>query len=458
MRYVSTRGASPAIAFEDVLLSGPAPDGGLYVPEVWPRLDLAALAPGTSYAQLTAAIVALFAGAPEWTDAIERHARAAYAAFDDPRVAPLRPYAPHRWLLELFHGPSLAFKDFALQLLAPLMDEALARRGRRALVVAATSGDTGAAAIAALAGKPNLDLIVLHPKGRISDVQRRQMKTTQAANVRNLALEGTFDDAQALVKELFADRAFARARGLAAINSINWVRIAAQAAYYLAACRDLGRAKLTFSVPTGNFGDVFSGYVAKLLGAPIGRLIVATNVNDILPRALATGLYARSKVLATMSPAMDIQVASNFERLLHESHDRDPAAVRRLMEVFAATGALTIAPGALAKIRAVFDADRVDENETLATMRRLHREAKLVVDPHTAVAATAARKAAPDEDIVVLATAHPAKFPDAVEKATGVRPELPERLRFILTAPERYDTLPNDLRALKDYVVRESRL
>jgi threonine synthase len=332
------------------------------------------------------------------------------------------------------------------------MNEALERRRARALVLAATSGDTGAAAVAALAGRSNIDLVVLHPKGRISDVQRRQMTTTRAANVRNVAIEGTFDDAQALVKQLFADHTFARTHNLAAINSINWVRIAAQAAYYVATCRALAQRRLTFSVPTGNFGDVFAGFVAKQLGAPIERLIVATNVNDILARAVATGAYTRGQVHATMSPAMDIQVASNFERLLYESHGRDPAAVRPLMESFAAKGSFTIAPEALAVIRRTFDADRVDEAETTATIRRTYDRLQLLIDPHTAVALTATRKARPDEDVVVLATAHPAKFPQAVERATGVSPQLPERLRWVLAAPEKCDTLANDPHALKDYL------
>lgn len=454
MKYVSTRGNAPSIAFEDVLISGPAPDGGLYVPETWPRIDLSRIRakPNARYADLAASILALFAGAPAWYAPIERAAHEAYAKFDDPRVAPLRPYGAHRWLLELFHGPTLAFKDFALQVLAPLMNEALARRGTRALVVAATSGDTGAAAVAALGGQPHVDLVVLHPKGRISDVQRRQMTTSTAANVRNVAVEGTFDDAQALVKQLFADHEFARKHRLAAINSINWVRIAVQAAYYVAACAALDRKELTFSVPTGNFGDVFAGYAAKKMGAPVKRLIVATNVNDILARAISTGSYARGDVHATMSPAMDIQVASNFERLLFEAAKRDAETVRTLMESFAAKGALTIPAPMLQTIQTSFAADRVDEAETAATLRLMHRDAKLLVDPHTAVGLTATRKAAADEDVVVLATAHPAKFPEAVERATGVKPELPERLRWILTAPERCTTLPNDLAALRDFI------
>ncbi|MFM9862062.1 MAG: threonine synthase [Micropepsaceae bacterium] len=454
MKYVSTRGQSPAISFEDVLLSGPAPDGGLYMPETWPKLDVASL-DGLSYADLTAKILTLFAGAPEWNEAITRHARAAYEKFDDPRVAPLR-QLDGRWLLELFHGPTLAFKDFALQLLGPLMNEALARRGERALVVAATSGDTGAAAVAALESQPNVDLVVLHPKGRISDVQRRQMTTSKAANVRNVAIEGTFDDAQTLVKQLFADHAFAREHRLAAINSINWVRIAAQAAYYVSTCLALKgfRAPLTFAVPTGNFGDVFAGYVAKKIGAPVKRLIVATNANDILARAIQTGIYARGSVHATISPAMDIQVASNFERLLFASHGRDAQKTRTLMDTFAATGTLTIQPAALGMIHDTFTAVSVNEDTTANEIRLVHEAYKLLIDPHTAVAFHAGRTLEAREPVVVLATAHPAKFPGAVEKATGVKPELPERLRWILTAPESCETLPNEIGPLKAFIGR----
>jgi threonine synthase len=454
MKFVSTRGASPAISFEDVLLSGPAPDGGLYMPEAWPTLDTAKLrGKNHAYADLAATVLALFADR-DWHEAIARHAREAYAKFGDPRVAPLRELGSHRWLLELFHGPTLAFKDFALQLLAPLMDEALARRKTRALVVAATSGDTGAAAVAALGGRANIDLVVLHPKGRISDVQRRQMTTTKAANVRNVAVEGTFDDAQNLVKQLFADHAFARAHRLSAINSINWVRIAAQAAYYLSTSLTLGERPLTFSVPTGNFGDVFAGYVASKLGVPIKQLIVATNANDILARAIATGTYARGSVHATLSPAMDIQVASNFERLLFEAHGRDAAKTESLMAGFAATGALTIEPDALATIRKLFLADCVQEDETIATIKRIHREANVTVDPHTAVGLTAARKVEATDDVVMLATAHPAKFPEAVKKAAGIEPTLPESLRWILTAPERYEALPVSIDALKAFIAK----
>jgi threonine synthase len=454
MKFVSTRGRAPAISFEDVLISGPAPDGGLYMPETWPRLDLARLGKSeANYAGLAAEILNLFAASPAWTEAIARHTRAAYEKFGDPRIAPVRELGPHRWLLELFHGPTLAFKDFALQVLAPLMNEALARRGTRALVLAATSGDTGAAAVAALAGLPHIDLVVLHPKGRISDVQRRQMTTAAASNVRNIAIEGTFDDAQALVKSVFADADFAAKHRLAAINSINWVRIAAQTAYYASTCLAL-RRPLTFSVPTGNFGDVFAGYVAKQMGVPVRRLIVATNANDILARALATGVYARRDVHATLSPAMDIQVASNFERMLFEAHRRDPTVLNDMMVEFAASGALTIGPDALKTMHETFEADSVHEGETVATMKIVHRQTGLLVDPHTAVGLTATRKAPPDEDVVTLSTAHPAKFPEAVEMATGVKPELPEQMKWILTAPERYDTLANDVESLKRFIAK----
>lgn len=453
MRYVSTRGASPAISFEDVLLSGPAPDGGLYVPETWPQFsptELAALK-GKPYADVVAAVMAKYADG-DWREVSARIARDVYPRFAHEDVAPLVELGRDRHLLELFHGPTLAFKDLALQLVAPLMTEALKRRGERALVLVATSGDTGAAAVAALAGMPNIDVIVLHPKGRISDVQRRQMTTVTQSNVRNIAVEGTFDDAQALVKALFADADFAKRHRLAAVNSINWVRVAAQAAYYISSCLALSNRPLSFSVPTGNFGDVFAGYVAKQMGAPIRKLIVATNVNDILARALKTGIYARGEVQATMSPAMDIQVASNFERLIFEAHGRDAATTRTLLAEFARSGSLMLKPNALAEMQRTFDAVRVDESETLATIRHVHADTGRLIDPHTAIGVAASRIAPAGEPVVALATAHPAKFPDAVEKATGVRLELPDRLRWILTAPERCDLLSNDLTEFKRYI------
>ncbi|MBI1211930.1 MAG: threonine synthase [Alphaproteobacteria bacterium] len=454
MKFISTRGGAPPIGFEQVLLSGPAPDGGLYVPETWPQFtasELAALK-GRPYAEIVAAVLAKFAD-EDWAEQSARVARAVYARFDSPDVAPLVELEPGRYLLELFHGPTLAFKDFALQLVVPLMAEALRRRKERALVLVATSGDTGAAAVAAIANQPSIDLVVLHPLGRISDIQRRQMTTEPSANVHNVAVEGTFDDAQALVKTLFADTAFARAHHLAAVNSINWVRIAAQVAYYMASCLRLGLKPLTFVVPTGNFGDVFAGFVAQKMGAPIARLVVATNSNDILTRAIDTGVYARGQVHATMSPAMDIQVASNFERLIFEAHGRDGATTSKLMAEFAKTGALEFSHAAHEFVRQVFAAASVDEHETLATMTSTFKATHRVVDPHTAVGlAATARLARPEEVVVTLATAHPAKFPDAVAKATGVRPVLPARLKAIVDAPERCTTLPNDAVELKRFI------
>ncbi|MEQ1754916.1 MAG: threonine synthase [Micropepsaceae bacterium] len=457
MKYISTRGASPAISFEDVLLSGPAPDGGLYMPEAWPQLDFRRLhgKPGLTYSTIAATILALFSGSPDWYAVIDRVTKEAYQKFSDPRVAPLREIGPHRWSLELFHGPTLAFKDFALQVLAPLMNEALTRRNSRALVIAATSGDTGAAAVDALGNQTNIDLIVLHPKGRISDVQRRQMTTSRALNVRNIAVEGTFDDTQALVKSLFADHAFAAEHRLAAINSINWVRIAVQAAYYVAAQIALSKPDISFSIPTGNFGDAFAGFVAKKLGTPMGKLIIATNENDIVAKAIQTGVYSRGRVHATMSPAMDIQVASNFERLLFEFYDRDADRTRSLMQQFEQTGSLTIDPAVLSRIQSMFIANQVLEGEMLTTIKIVNREIGLLLDPHSAVGFTATRAAGGTDDVVSLATAHPAKFPEAVASATGLHPVLPEHLRWILQAPERCDTLPNDLAALKSYIEKK---
>ncbi len=455
MRFVSTRGEAPSIGFEEVLLSGPAPDGGLYVPETWPHWSAAQFSnlAGRPYAEIAGAVLASFIDDPFWADVTAGAARDVYRRFRHADVAPLVAMGANGYLLELFHGPTFAFKDFALQLLAPLMDEALKRRGDTALVLAATSGDTGAAAIHALAGRSKIKVVVLHPKGRISDIQRRQMTTVTAANIRNIAIEGTFDDAQALVKSLFADREFAARHKLAAINSINWVRIAAQAAYYISTCLRLEMKPVTFAVPTGNFGDVFAGFVAKKMGAPVKRLIVATNQNDILARAIETGVYARGPVHATLSPAMDIQVASNFERLIFEAHGRDAAQTRRLMGEFASTGSLTLAPAACAFVGGIFSAVSVSEADTLATMARIFKSTGRVVDPHTAVAIQAAEQSAPTGDtVVMLATAHPAKFPDAVEKAIGQRPELPPELRSILTARERCVTLPNDAAALKTFI------
>jgi threonine synthase len=443
--YVSTRGKAPKAGFADVLLTGLAPDGGLYLPEAWPQIAPAEQASFATkpYADVAFAILKRFTGAA-FTDAeLKEDIAAAYADFDSPAIAPLVEVGPDLFLLELFHGPTLAFKDIALQVLGRLFARALKKRGGRAMVVAATSGDTGSAAIAALGGLANIDVFVLHPKDRVSEVQRRQMTTAPYANVHNIALEGTFDDCQAIVKGLFAEAEFARAVSLTAVNSINFARIAAQCVYYFTATAQLGRAA-TFVVPTGNFGDVFAGEAAARMGLATGKLVVATNANDIMVRVLTDGVYARGEVQPSLSPSMDIQVASNFERALFEASGRDAAWVERQMRAFAKTGSIDV-DRAFVELCRRYDADRAGDAETLETMRRVHAETGRFIDPHTAVAVTAALGLGrSDGPVVVLATAHPAKFPEAVEKATGVPPPVPDRLKEALSGAEKLSILPNN--------------
>ena len=458
IRYVSTRGAVAPCRFEDALFAGLAADGGLYVPERWPRLERDALAAlqGTPYQDVAARIMAPFVGddlsEPELRDLIER----AYAGFDHVAIAPLRQLDANEWLLELFHGPTLAFKDVALQLLGLLFEHFLVRRDRAITIVNATSGDTGSAAIAACADRARMTIVVLHPHGRISEVQRRQMTTVAAANVHNVAIEGTFDDCQALLKAMFADTAFRDRVDLAAVNSINWARIMAQAVYYVTAALALGAPwrRVSFAVPTGNFGDVYAGYVAHRMGLPISQLIVATNRNDILARFFASGTYSSGEVAPTMSPSMDIQVASNFERLLYDLCEGDGAAVARLLECFATRRCLAVPDDALGRARELFDAARVDEDATATTMAEVQRATETLVDPHTAVGIRAGRacRLDPGVPMIALATAHPAKFPDAVQAATGVRPELPEHLADLFERPERCAVLPNDLATVQRHV------
>jgi threonine synthase len=458
LRYVSTRGGVSTCGFEDALFAGLAGDGGLYLPERWPRLERDELAglQGAPYQEVAARVLAPFVG----DDLGEAELRAliarACASFDHAAIAPLRQLWPNTWLLELFHGPTLAFKDIALQLLGLLFEHFLVRRERAITVVGATSGDTGSAAIAACAGRARMAIVILHPHGRISEVQRRQMTTVAAANVHNVAIEGTFDDCQALVKAMFNDAAFRSRLNLAAINSINWGRIMAQAVYYVTAALALGGPwrKVAFAVPTGNFGDVYAGYVAHKMGLPIGQLIVATNRNDILARFFASGTYSAGAVAPTMSPSMDIQVASNFERLLYDLCAGDDAEVARLLNDFAACGSLKVSADALGRARELFDAARVDEDATAATMAEVLRTTGVLVDPHTAVGihAGCACRLDPKTPLIALATAHPAKFPDAVQKATGVRPALPERLADLLERPERCTVLPNDLGAVQRHI------
>ncbi len=457
MRYVSTRGTAPALGFEDVVLAGLAEDGGLYVPEAWPVLGAADLRSlrGLSYPELAVRVMAPYVGEALSEAELGELVTQAYATFSHESVTPLRELGENEWLLELFHGPTLAFKDCALQLLARLFDHWLARRGERVTIVAATSGDTGSAAIAACAGRAALEIVVLHPAGRVSEVQRRQMTTAAGANVHNIAVEGTFDDCQALVKAMLGDAALRRETRLAAVNSINWARVMAQIVYYVHAGLALGapEREVAFAVPTGNFGDVFAGYGAHRMGLPIARLIVATNRNDILARFFEDAEYRLGAVQPTISPSMDIQVASNFERLLFELCGREGNRVAAYMEAMAEAGAFRVTTAELTRAGALFAAARVDEDATLATIASIYRDTGIIVDPHTAVGIAAGRarhdSSAP---LVCLATAHPAKFPDAVEEATGVRPELPAPWADLFTREERYDVLANDLEAVKAYV------
>jgi threonine synthase len=419
------------------------------------RDELAALQ-GAPYQEVAARVLAPFVGddlsEPELRELIAR----AYAGFDHVAVAPLSQLGPNEWLLELFHGPTLAFKDIALQLLGLLFEHFLERRERAITIVGATSGDTGSAAIAACAGRARMRVVILHPHGRISEVQRRQMTTVAAENVHNAAIQGTFDDCQALVKLMFNDAAFRSRLNLAAINSINWGRIMAQAVYYVTAALALGGPwrKVAFAVPTGNFGDVYAGYVAHRIGVPIAQLIVGTNRNDILARFFASGTYSAGEVAPTMSPSMDIQVASNFERLLYDLYEGDGAQVGRLLGKFAAHARIEVSDDALGRARELFDAARVDEAATAATMAEVLQATGALVDPHTAVGIRAGRARRLDAKVplITLATAHPAKFPDAVQRATGIRPELPERLANLYERPERCTVLPNDLPAVQRHI------
>jgi threonine synthase len=463
VRHISTRGEAPVLGFAETMLAGLARDGGLYVPESWPRLDTATIAgfAGRPYAEVAVEVIAPFVGDAIRRDDLAAMAREAYGTFRHPAVAPLTELDAGTFALELFHGPTLAFKDVAMQLLARLMDHALEARGERRTIVVATSGDTGGAAIEAFRDRHQVDVIVLFPQGRISDVQRRMMTTANAANVHAVAIDGTFDDCQAIVKALFNHAAFREQVRLSGVNSINWARIVAQTVYYFTAAVALGAParKVAFTVPTGNFGDIYAGYVAERMGLPIDRLVIATNVNDILTRTLATGTYELRDVVATTSPSMDIQVSSNFERLLFDAYGRDAAAVRALMNALAQSRRFALSPAALAQIRGVFSAGRADEDEVAATMRAVKRETGSFVDPHTAVGIAVAEKETRDPAVpmVVLSTAHAAKFPDAVEAACGERPPLPEWLSDLHQRPERVTMLPVDQSAVERFVISASR-
>jgi threonine synthase len=462
MRYVSTRGEAPALGFSDTVLAGLARDGGLYIPDSWPEFSLAEIRAmrGLAYPDLAIRLLTPFLGGEIPEAVFAKIVREAYATFRHEAICPLVQTGSNVFVLELFHGPTLAFKDVAMQLLARLMDHVLAERGQHATIGAATSGDTGGAAIDAFAGRDRTDMFVLFPHGRVSPVQQRQMTTSTAANVHALAIEGNFDDCQNLVKDMFNDHGFRDRVSLSAVNSINWARIMAQIVYYFSSALSLGAPDrpVSFTVPTGNFGDIFAGYAAKRMGLPIKRLVIATNDNDILARTLETGEYRMGGVVATTSPSMDIQVSSNFERLLFEASGRDPATVRRYMGSLKQSGGFTIEEAALASIRAEFDAGRTSMDEAAATIRATLAGSGYLLDPHTATGMHVANlHAAGDVPMIVLGTAHPAKFPSAVEEACGVTPELPEWLSGLMEREEKYTVLPSDLKMVEDYIGRLTR-
>ncbi|APH71223.1 threonine synthase [Aquibium oceanicum] len=462
MRYISTRGTAPVLGFGDVLLAGLARDGGLYLPQTWPQLspaDIRALR-GLSYPEIAIRILTPFLGGEIDAATFSRIVNESYATFRHPATCPIVQTGADEFVLELFHGPTLAFKDVAMQLLARLMDHVLAERGERATIVGATSGDTGGAAIEAFAGRDRADLFVLFPHGKVSPVQQFQMTSSAAPNVHALAIEGNFDDCQSIVKAMFNDHGFRDRMGLSGVNSINWARIMAQIVYYFSSAISLGAPDrpVSFTVPTGNFGDIFAGYAAKRMGLPIERLVIATNDNDILARTLETGRYETRSVIATTSPSMDIQISSNFERLLFEAAGRSAEATVSAMEGLKQSGAFTVPEATLAAIRAEFSAGRSSMDETAATIADTLADCGYLTDPHTATAlAVARREAAGSAPMIVLSTAHPAKFPDAVEAAAGIRPNLPSWLAGLMEREEKYTVLPSDVKMVEDHISSRAR-
>ncbi|EEX15296.1 threonine synthase [Citreicella sp. SE45] len=456
MRYISTRGQAPALSFEEAMLSGLARDGGLYVPETVPTMsadDIRALH-GLSYEETAFRVMRPFVGDGFTDETLGDLITRAYAGFGHNARAPLVQLAPGHFLLELFHGPTLAFKDFAMQLIGQLFEEALTRRGERVTIVGATSGDTGSAAIEAFKGLDAVDVFILYPHGRVSEVQRRQMTTPTEANVHALAMDGHFDDCQAKLKDMFNDFTFRDEVRLAGVNSINWARVLAQVVYYFSSAVSLGAPDraVSFTVPTGNFGDIFAGYIAKKMGLPIDRLVVATNQNDILHRCLSSGDYRTSEVHPSISPSMDIQVSSNFERALFDAYGRDGSAVAQLMAELKA-GGFNVSQGALQALREHFESGRASEDETLATIRKAQQTMGELLCPHSAIGVKVADEhRVAGTPMITLATAHPAKFPDAVEQASGIRPPLPARMADLFDRPERVTRVPNDLAALETLI------
>ncbi len=455
MRYVSTRGSAPELGFADALLAGLAVDGGLYVPAEWPVLpDLSGV---HGYADTAAAVMAPFVGDEIDAPTFSRICHDSYSTFRHPAVAPLVQIDSAHWVQELFHGPTLAFKDVALQLVGRLFDHVLSDRGDRITIVGATSGDTGSAAIDGVAGCDNVDIVILYPSGRTSEVQRRQMTTVAAANVHTVAIDGTFDDCQDLVKAMFNDPAFRERLRLSAVNSINWARVMAQIVYYVTASRSLV-GPVSFCVPTGNFGNVLAGWIARRMGAPIHGFVVASNTNDILARFIEDGDMSTREVVPTLSPSMDIQVSSNFERLLFEMNGRDGGMTAEQLQRFRTTGRLEVEADQHADwIAGSFRAACISDEATVDEIRRVYDETAMLIDPHTATATAAHRRVPSDTPVVSLATAHPAKFPDAVERATGIRPPLPDHLADLFELPERTVALPNDLAAVQAFVASVSR-
>ena len=462
MQFVSTRGQAPVLGFSDAVLAGLASDGGLYLPQSWPQVSTAEIAgfAGKSYADVAYAIISRFVGdeiAPAKLKAILDQS---YAVFRHPSVAPLVELEPNHFVLELFHGPTLAFKDVAMQFLSRVMDHILIERGLKATIVGATSGDTGSAAIEAFRGRDTTDIFILHPQGRTSPVQRRQMTTVLDANIHNIAIDGTFDDCQDIVKAMFNNHTFRDRVRLSGVNSINWGRIVAQIVYYFTSAVSLGspHRKVSFTVPTGNFGDVFAGYCAKAMGLPIEKLIIATNANDILRRTMDTGRYEMNGVAPTISPSMDIQISSNFERLLFESAGRDASAVLGMMDSLKQSGGFAVPDNALAAIRRDFAAGTTGEAETKATISMTLKAAGYLLDPHTAVGVSVARhQAHGTTPMITLGTAHPAKFPAAVHDATGFEPSLPTWLADLHAREERFSVLANDQSAVEDFISARTR-
>jgi threonine synthase len=457
MHYISTRGAAPVLTFEQAMLTGLARDGGLYLPQTVPTLpadEIAAMA-GLNYEEIAFRVMRPFIGDTFTDDAFRGLIARAYAGFGHDARAPLKQLAPNHFLLELFHGPTLAFKDFAMQLIGQLFQASLSRSGERVTIVGATSGDTGSAAIEAFRGLSNVDVFILFPHGRVSEVQRRQMTTASDANVHALAVDGDFDTCQGLLKDMFNDFEFRDRVRLAGVNSINWARVLAQVVYYFSAAVSLGapHRAISFTVPTGNFGDIFAGYIARKMGLPIEKLVIATNQNDILHRCLTTGVYKTDTVHPSISPSMDIQVSSNFERALFDAYGRDGAAVAQIMDELKATGEFTVSQGALQALREVFTSGRVSEEETSASIAQTLAHSAELLCPHSAVGTAVAAQHLGATPMITLATAHPAKFPDAVEAASGVRPPLPPRMADLFERPERITRMTADRAAMQALIL-----